>query len=65
MKTIVIDHGDPGVVARPDGAAALRSVLRPRAGFLLRALGSGRTGRPAVATLPTDPTLDLTVIRTP
>ncbi|HSP61256.1 MAG TPA: hypothetical protein VLO09_09355 [Ornithinimicrobium sp.] len=64
MKTFVIGHGDLGVAARPLGAVAPRSVLRPRVSSVSGARENGRTERPAVATLPTDPTLDPTVVRT-
>ncbi|MGC5584277.1 hypothetical protein ACQE98_05935 [Ornithinimicrobium sp. W1679] len=63
MKTIVLGHGDLDVAARPSGAAARRSVLRPWESSVLGAFAGGRTERPT-ATLPTDPTLDQTAHRT-
>lgn len=64
MKTIVLGHGDLDAAARPFGAVAPRSVLPSRVRSDSGALVRGRTGRPAVATLPTDPTLDPTATRT-
>ena len=64
MKTIVLGHGDHGVAGRPLGEGSASSVPRPRVSSVHGALAGGRMLRPTVATLPTDPTLDPTTVRT-